>query len=48
VVICAKIAEPNMMQFPRLWARTGSRNRELDGVPIPHEKKQFWGKGRPL
>ena len=30
------------------WARTGPRNYELDGVQIPHENGQFWGKGAPI
>ena len=35
------------MQFG-LWARSGSRNHEIDGVPIPHEMGgQFLGKGSP-
>jgi len=31
-----------------LWARMGPGNRVLDGVQIPHEKVQFWGKGSPI
>jgi len=46
-VTCAKAAEPIEMPFG-LWARSGSRNHELDGVQIPHEKGQFWGKGSPI
>jgi len=33
-VTCAKITEPIVMQFG-LWAWSGSRNHELDGVQIP-------------
>jgi len=47
VVTCAKTAEPIVMPFG-LWARTGPKNHELDGVQIPHEKRQFWGKGSPI
>jgi len=41
-----KTAETTVMPF---WLRTwtGPRNHKLDGVPIPHEKRQFWGKGSP-
>ena len=46
-VTCVKMAELIVMLFG-LWARTGPRNRELDGVQIPHEKGQFWEKGHPL
>jgi len=44
-VTSAKIAEPIVMQFG-LWARSASRNHEIDrGPDPPHEKGQFWGKG---
>jgi len=46
-VTCAKTAEPTVMPFG-LLAHNGQRNHELDGVQIPHEKGQIWGKGRPL
>ena len=46
-VTCEKMAEPIVMPF-RLWARTGPRNRELDGVQIPMRRGNFGGKGRPL
>jgi len=36
-----------MMPFG-LWTPTGPRNHKLDGVQIPHEKGQFWGKGSPI
>jgi len=43
VVTCTKTAEPIEMPFG-LWAQSGSRNHEFDGVQIPNEKQQFWGK----
>jgi len=46
-VTCEKMAEPIVMPF-RLWARTGPRNHELDGVRIPMRRGSFGGKGRPL
>jgi len=47
-VTCAKIAEPIVMQFG-FWARSASRNHEINGGPDPpHEKGQFWGKGSPI
>ena len=46
-VTCAKTAEPIVMPFG-LSARSGSRNHELDGVKIPHEKGQLWEKGSPI
>jgi len=46
-VTCEKMAEPIMMLF-RLWAWTGPRNHELDGVQIPMRRGNFGGKGRPL
>jgi len=46
-VTCAKTAEPIVMPL-RLWTQTGPRNCVLDGVQIPRENGQFWGKGRPL
>ena len=36
-----------MMLFG-LWAQNGPTNHESDGVQIPHEKGQFWGKGSPV
>jgi len=41
------MANSTVMPF-RLWSRNGPRNHELDGVQIPHEKGQFWGKGSPI
>ena len=35
------------MQF-ELWAQSASRNHAKDGVPIPHDNGQFWGKGSPI
>jgi len=46
-VTYAKIAKPILMQFG-LWARSASRNHEKDGVPIPHKRGNFGGKGPPL
>jgi len=46
-VTCAKTAEPMVMPFV-LWAWTGPRSHELDGVQIPIRRCNFWGKGRPL
>ena len=43
-----KTAEMIVMLFG-LWARTGPRNHEFDGVQIlPHNTGQFWGKGLPI
>jgi len=47
VVTYAKTDEPIVMPFG-FSARSGSRNYELDGVQVPHEKGQFWGKGSPI
>jgi len=46
-VTCAKAAEPIEMPFG-LWAQSGSRNHELDGVQIPTRRGNFGEKGRPL
>jgi len=42
-----KKAQPIEVPFG-MWAWIGPRNRELDSRPDPHEKGQFWGKGRSL
>jgi len=45
-VTCVKTAEPIMMPF-EMCTRTDPVNHKLDGVPILHEKGQFWRKGSP-
>jgi len=47
VVTCAKTAEPIVMPFG-LWARTGPRNHELDGVQIPLQEGAICGKWLPI
>ena len=42
MVTCAKTAEPIVMLFG-LSAQNSTRNRELDGVQVLHEKGQFSG-----
>jgi len=37
-----KKAEPIKMPFG-MWTRVSPRNHVLDGVQIPHVKRQFWG-----
>jgi len=43
----AKTAEPIVMPFG-LWARSGSRNHELDGGPDPPREAAILGKGSPI
>jgi len=43
----AKTAEPIVMPFG-LWARTSSRNHELDGDPDPPREGTIFRKGSPI
>jgi len=47
VVTCAKIDEPTVMQFG-LWARSVSRNHEIDGGPDSPTRRGNFGEGPPL
>jgi len=47
MVVCGKTAEPTEMPLA-LWVRMAPKNHKLNGVPIPYEKGQFWGKGSPV
>jgi len=46
-VTCVKIPDPIIMQFD-LWARSASRNHEIDGVPITPREEAILGKGSGL
>ena len=46
-VTCAKIADPIVMQFG-LWARSASRNHEIDGGPDPPREGAIFGEKSPL